>query len=128
MAKQSRHIMFTQKQLVEFGNYLLTTYGVQVHSTDGKNQPLFQREVTDADFSNWEHIEEPNPFQLPSGHQMEDRIWVCLWSTRFGGQIDGVHFYHGKVKYDVKVFGENGDYTKMYNVDSAFISKTVDLQ
>lgn len=41
------------KWLVSFGNYLLSRYGVQVKSTDGSNQDLYQRQVSDADLSNW---------------------------------------------------------------------------
>lgn len=39
--------------LVSFGNYLLHRYGVQVGSNDGSNTPLYSRQVTHADLSNW---------------------------------------------------------------------------
>jgi|SRR6185369_5012426 len=123
LAKQSRHIMFTQAQLVEFGNYLLKTYGVQVHSTDGKNQPIYQREVSDADFSNWSDTVTDKSIILPSAHQMGDEVWVHLWVSKFCGYINGIHFYEGKVKYDIKVYGQGELYTKLYNIDSAFVSK-----
>lgn len=44
-----------ETHLVSFGNYLFGTYGVKVHSTDGKNTPLYQRQVSDADLANWKH-------------------------------------------------------------------------
>ena len=64
--------MFTEQQLVSFGNFLLKTYGVQVHSTDGKNLPVYQRQVTDADFCNWKNEEKPNELPLPSLHQIKE--------------------------------------------------------
>jgi len=119
----SHTMLFTEAQLVSFGNFLLKTYGVQVYSTDGKNQPIYQREVTDADFSNWKEVENPNPFQLPSGHQIDAPVWLALWSCRIPCEVHAVHFYDGKVKYDLRVFGEDGQQTRVYNIDSAFVTK-----
>jgi hypothetical protein len=60
--------------------------------------------------------------KLPSAHQFGDNVWVNLWGTELIGEICAVHFFLGKVKYDVKTFGEDGDYTKLYLVDSAFVT------
>lgn len=115
--------MFTEHQLISFGNYLLSHYGVQVHSTDGKNTPLYQREVDHADFSNWKETQIYTGQQLPSGHQLGDAVWLALWSARVCSEVIAVHFYEGKVKYDLKVIGEDGYTTRLYNVDSAFVTK-----
>lgn len=60
-----------ETQLVSFGNYLLSNYGVQVHSTDGKNTPLYQRQVSDADLSNWKLTQ-------PKGQPDYEKILECL--------------------------------------------------
>lgn len=117
--------MFTEQQLVSFGNYLLLTYGVQVHSTDGKNVPVYQREVTDADFCNWKDIEKPDELQLPSQHQLGQPVWLRLWSADIIGEILSIHFHEGKVKYDLKLIGNNGETTRIYNVDSTFVASKI---
>lgn len=119
--------MYTEQQLVAFGNHLLRHYSVLVHSTDGKNTPLHQREVNDADIKNWEH-DNPQPTmertKLPSAHQVDDPVWLCLWSHHIACEIHGVRFFDDKVNYDLRVFGDDGAVTRIYKVDSAFISKT----
>lgn len=60
--------------------------------------------------------------KLPSGHQMGDTRFINFWGAEIIGEVCGVHFYPGKVKYDFKVFGDDGGETKIYNIDSAFVS------
>jgi hypothetical protein len=115
--------MFTKSHLVDFGNFLFKFYGIQVYSTDGTNIPIHQRMVSDADLRNWQYSEEPNELLLPSEYQMGDNVWLKLWSAKIAAEIHSVHFHLGKVKYDLKVFGDNGEVTRLYNVDSAFVSK-----
>lgn len=123
-------------QLVSFGNYLLKEYGVQVHSTDGSNQPMYQREVSDADISNWEHanpdMEDGGyPFKahtaFPSRYAIGDKVKLFLMpegEESFPGinaEITAVHFTISKVKYDVEV-RFHGDYTtRLYNIDSILV-------
>lgn len=115
LAKQSRHTMFTEAQLVSFGNFLLKTYGVQVHSTDGKNLPLFQREVHDADLCNWKEFQNPRPISLGQP------VWFRLWSADIIGEVLSIHQHEGKVKYDLKLIGNNCETTRIYNVDSTYV-------
>lgn len=61
---------------------------------------------------------------LPSAHQIKEGVWLCLWSAKIVSEILAIHFYEGKVKYDLIVFGDDGQQTRLYNVDSAFVSKT----
>lgn len=109
--------MFTEAQLVSFGNYLLFTYGVQVHSTDGKNIPVYQREVSHADFENWKEnqISPGGPISLGQP------VWFRLWSADIIGEVLSIHFHEGKTKYDLKLIGNNGETTRIYNVDSAYV-------
>lgn len=44
-----------QEALVSFGNWLFNEYGVMVHSSDGKNEEIYGRQVCHADLANWEH-------------------------------------------------------------------------
>lgn len=61
--------------------------------------------------------------KLPSAFQIGDSAFINFWSHEIGGEVCGVHFYNGKVKYDFKVFGGNGGETRIYNIDSAFVSR-----
>lgn len=126
LAKQSRHIMFTEQQLVSFGNFLLLTYGVSVHSTDGKNTPLYPREITDADFCNWKENEKPSINVLPSRFQLNDFVSVKFRPDFVieKAKIIKVHFTESKVLYDLQV--EIGGQTpltstRVYNVDSLIV-------
>lgn len=122
--------------LVSFGNYLLQRYDVQVHSTDGKNTPLYLRQVTDADLANWEH-ENPQfegggvPFKAhtdyPSRYEIGEPVKLFLMpegEETFPGlnaKVTAVHFTSGKVKYDLEI-KFYGDYsTRIYNVDSILV-------
>lgn len=63
--------------------------------------------------------------ELPSQHQIGNEVWLTLWSSPIASEIHAVHFYEGKVKYDLIVFGGNGDQTRLYNVDSVFVVKQI---
>ena len=126
---------FTEAQLVSFGNYLLSRYNVQEYSNDGRNVPLFQRVVHDADLANWKHEEstKPNPYpwetkehtNYPSRYALDEYVWYRLWSCDVPATINAVHFYHGKVKYDLELLGQDGDKTRIYNVDSAYVQDKI---
>lgn len=129
-----------KSHLVSFGNYLLRRYEVMEYSTDGKNEPLFVREVSDADLANWEH-ENPElgeggvPFKAhtdyPSRYGIGEKVKVCLLPEGeesfpcIPAVVVAVHFTNSKVKYDLelKFYGEHA--TRIYNVDSILV-KDVD--
>lgn len=121
LAKQSRHIMFRAEDIVSFGNYLFRTYNVQVYSSDGKNTPISLREVTHADFENWPSENPDRHSWLPSRHKIGQPVWLRLWSHDIIATVLCVHFYEGKVKYDLELLGDNGDKTRIYNVDSMYV-------
>lgn len=118
-AKRSRHIMFTEEQVVSFGNYLFQRYKVQVFSNDGDNQPIYDRQVTDADVANWkDRIKDSD--QLYQG----DPAWFRLWGADVIAQIHAIHGYDGDTKkYDLILTGGNGETTRIYNVDSKYVVK-----
>lgn len=128
LAKQSIRTMYTESQLVSFGNYILKTYGVQVHSNDGQNVPLYQREVTDADMANWEGGEKftNQDYKLPSQFQIEDVAWFTFDPENEKGlgatcEVLHIHFYPSKVKYDIEIELMDKSHTRIYNVDSCFV-------
>lgn len=69
--------------------------------------------------------------RLPSAHQHGDKVNLCLMPkdeklTEFPplpGIVTGIHFYPGKVKYDIEIdfYGEYS--TRIYNVDSILVVK-----
>lgn len=61
--------------------------------------------------------------KLPSAHQIDDEVWLNFWSKKIIVKINAVHFYPSKVKYDVEAFGDNGETTRLYNVDAAVLTK-----
>lgn len=112
--------------LVLFGNYLLKRYGVMVHSSDGKNEPIYQREVTDADLCNWKeeiknttkgprfaHGDKVKVFLMPEGEES---------FPGFTGKIIAVHNYVGKIKYDVEIRFAGEFSTRIYNIDEVLVS------
>lgn len=69
------------------------------------------------------------PF-LPSRHQIGDRIKIEFISVNrqfnpddpdTSGRVIGVHFYPGKVKYDIEVGINEFETTRIYNIDSLFV-------
>jgi hypothetical protein len=123
-------------QLVSFGNYLFTRYNVKVHSTDGNNTPLYDRQVTDADLANWEHENQHFegggvPFKAHtdylSRYEIGEKVKLFLMpegEETFPGinaRVTAVHFTTGKVKYDLEI-KFYGDYsTRLYNIDSVLV-------
>jgi hypothetical protein len=123
-------------QLVSFGNYLFARYNVKVHSTDGNNTPLYDRQVTDADLANWEHENQHFegggvPFkahtEYPSRYEIGEKVKLFLMpegEESFPGinaRIIAVHFTTGKVKYDVEIKFHGEHTTRLYNIDSILV-------
>lgn len=119
--------MYTEQQVVEFGNYLFRRYDVQQYSTDGKNTPLFQRQVCDADIANWKHEAPSKEAWFPSQFAIGDTVWFSVIQDSgphpypFKAEIIAVHFYEGKVKYDLNLPTHDGPPTRIYNIDSCFV-------
>jgi hypothetical protein len=63
---------------------------------------------------------------LPSRFQINDKVVFIIQGkdSNFGcfdAVVKGVHFYKGKVKYDLELqFGQD-DFTRIYNIDSCFV-------
>lgn len=119
--------MYTTKQLVGFGNYLLKRYNVMVYSTDGTNTPVYGRQVTDADHVNWEGESEENTAAFASG----ERVWCSLHQYNnheplLKARVLGVHAYNNVIKYDLSLVDggvEEREYTRIYNVEARFVQK-----
>lgn len=119
-----------EAQLVSFGNYLLERYGVMVHSTDGKNEPIYSRQVCDADLCNWRdgNPELNSHTYFPSLYKQGDKVKVFLMPEGegefpgFPATVTGIHFFTGKVKYDLELNFAGGWTSRIYNVDSILVS------
>lgn len=104
--------LYTEKELIAFGNYLLES-----RKTDTV--------VSHADRMNWLEGHERETGVLPSAHQLTDEIILCFSQTsRIKGWVHSVRFFEGKVKYDLEIELDAQTYTRLYNIDSAFVSKT----
>ena len=124
-------MMYTESQLISFGNFLFKKYDVKITQSGAEPIPLPVKEVSnDVDFYEWKEIENPNPFQLPSRFQIGDEgLFYYITEGRaetfpaIGAFILAVHFYEGKVKYDLEL--QLGEYkSRIYNVDSALVTNT----
>ncbi len=123
--------MYNEQQLVSFGNFLLEVYGVMVYSNEGKNLPLYQRQVSDADFSNWRTENGLNGIddvQYPSRYAIGEKVKVFLMPEGeenfpgFNATITAVHFTNSKVKYDLEIRFYGDWTTRVYNVDSLLVT------
>lgn len=71
----------------------------------------------------FDDIEECNlPRPLPSAAQMKQMVFVTFKDESITATVIGVHFFEGKVKYDLKLWLKDMMFTRIYNVDSAFIT------
>lgn len=69
---------------------------------------------------------------LPSAHQIDEVVSVTFkkGGDSINATVRGVHFYRGKVKYDLGLWLGDGSVddpeaeTRVYNVDSIFVTKS----
>jgi hypothetical protein len=69
--------------------------------------------------------------RLPSQHQIGDKVNLYVMPddpnlTEFPGlpaEVRAVHFYRGKVKYDLEVRFFGDMHTRFYNIDSVLVTK-----
>lgn len=66
-------------------------------------------------------IQKTSP--LPSQHQIGHYINFQIEQMKVRAEILSVHFYEGKVKYDLELKLKDKSATRIYNVDSVFVVK-----
>lgn len=80
--------------------------------------------------ADYDNTTELKGLTLPSRHQLGDEIIYCMTLDKDGKPlivsteltlIKGVHFYPGKVKYDLEIHFPDNTATRVYNVDSVFV-------
>lgn len=101
-------------------------------SNDGKNTPIYLRQVTDADLANWKFANMDLVSELPSRFQIGDMVSLNFESSGVirNARVLKIHFTEGKVLYDVEIRVENFDEegkgssytTRLYNIDSIFLN------
>jgi hypothetical protein len=61
--------------------------------------------------------------KLHSNHQIGDEVKFIECTAK----VIAVHFYEGKVKYDLRLNVGNNESTRIYNVDSYYVKKIAEL-
>ena len=125
-----QELIYSESQLIRFGNFLFLTYGVMVHSSDGKNQPIYERMVTDADLCNWKELENSDATLCGKREfTFGDSVKVFLMPEGesdfpgFNAKIISVHQLVGKCKYDVEITFAGGFKSRIYNVDEVLVAR-----
>lgn len=105
----------------------------RVYSTDKEMVEHFLSGEVQIPFTDvLKYVEEWDKLKpkLPSAHQIDDPVKLCLMQNgeripQIDCEVHTVHFTKSKVKYDLVVIldPEQNLATRMYNVDSAFVSK-----
>jgi hypothetical protein len=64
--------------------------------------------------------------ELPSQHQVGEAVKLSLAKDKedFNATVIAVHFYKGKVKYDLEIPIYGKQPTRIYNIDSCFVLKS----
>ncbi len=121
--------MYTEKQLVGFGNFLLKRYNVQVYSNDGTNTPIYDRNVHHADIENWKHDNPEAAAQAvqQTMFQLDELVGLSWYETMptVPCRIHQVHISQYRTTYDliIKTGEKKGEEARCYNVDERFLSK-----
>jgi hypothetical protein len=66
-----------------------------------------------------------NNIELPSNLQINQVVYIKFEKEgkALTGTIRSVHFYESKVKYDIDVWLEDNESTRIYNIDSLYVIK-----
>lgn len=66
---------------------------------------------------------------IPSQHQIGDNVRFSIKQSfgenpyPFTAEVKAIHFYPGKVKYDLEIPIAEESPTRIYNIDSCFVEK-----
>jgi hypothetical protein len=124
-----------EAMLVSFGNFLFDRYGVMVFSNDGRNTPIYKREVTDADICNWkdfiEQMEKEMKYVTSDEYDLKhgDLVKVFLMpegESEFpgiNGRVTAINDKLTKLTYDVELVFAGGFKSRIHNVDSVLVKK-----
>lgn len=107
--------MFTEAQLIQFGNFLFTTYNV-------KESPDQIRQVSHADLENWKCNPE-NVTALFKIHQ-DVTLAKALGGDNYSAFIIAINVLNNRVSYDVHCEFHNkeyGDAFRLYRVSENFV-------
>ena len=131
------HFTNEEAMLVSFGNFLLNKYGVMVYSSDGKNEPIYKRQVSDADICNWKYfldeLSKETKFILSEDFEIGhgDHVKVFLMpegETSFpgiNGRVTAINDKLTKKTYDVELHFAGGFKSRIHNVDEILVKKQI---
>lgn len=109
-----------KEQLVQFGNFLFSTYKVKDKRGD-------IRQVGGWDLANFEYDAAQNP--ATERFNLGEKVKVFLMPEGeesfpgFIGHITGIHYFYNKVKYDLEINFAGEISTRIYNIDEVLVSK-----
>lgn len=126
LAKQSIHIMFTSFLFEKL------THLKQFYSTEDefiKHLMSGEVKISIPDLIRFQDEYEKSQAQLPSRCQLNQVVHVHFMrkDNPLVATVRGIHFYPGKVKYDLGLWLGDGSVdnpeteTRIYNVDSVFV-------
>jgi len=108
---------------IEGGNNQ-TRITIESKSTNGGTVSV---DLSDQDLDELiKHLLSRRPNNLPSAHTIGDAVFFNLWEKQIVAEVHAVHFTQSKVKYDLNLLSDDGYQTRIYNVDSAFVTKSKD--
>lgn len=124
-----------EAMLVSFGNFLLNRYGVMVYSNDGKNEPIYKREVSDADICNWkgfiQQLQDETKFSLSEDSEIKhgDLVKVFLMPEGessfpgINGRVTAINDKLTKKTYDVELHFAGDFKSRVHNIDPVLVKK-----
>jgi hypothetical protein len=126
LAKQSIFIMFTSflfERLIHYRQYYSTEAEFVKHLMSGEVK------ITIPDIIQFQNEYEHNRPSLPSTFQIDQVVSVQFKKGTYAlnATVRGVHFYRGKVKYDLGLWLGDGSVddpeteTRIYNIDSVYV-------
>jgi hypothetical protein len=122
--QDSTAVIYSEADLIRFGNFLFKSYGVTVNEdTAGNKLTPYQPSVTIEDMEMWKEIDKPiyDGPRFSNGSQII--VSLVLESERvstFPATILCTHHHPGKTKYDIEVALLMGK-TRMYNINESLL-------
>ena len=92
-----------------------------------QEKKLSPKEIANKILAEWDNDSETqvdSDLKLPSRFYINQVVKLKFVKNieQLTATVRGIHFYKGKVKYDLAIWLDDNTETRIYNVDSAFVS------